>query len=76
MKEFIGSCVSNPFTDMEKLTDTIDNAEDITLREFIKECDVNLETLRSMIIFPTSYTYHKNGDIYFYVNSAIEHFFQ
>lgn len=76
-KEFFWTCVNNPFKDIEILSEVIDNAKEISFKEFVKECNIEKEILEEMIIYwSPSFSFWKNGDIYFYVWSAIEHFYE
>lgn len=76
MKRYIGNCINNPFGNVELLSCVIDNAKEITKETFLKTCDVDKETQKQMREFTWSYSYHKNGKIYFYVWSAIEFFYR
>ena len=75
-KECFGTCVDNPFETVEELSDIIENAHEITKRTFIKRCEVDSEIKAQMRRFPYDYVYYKNGNIYFYTWSVIEHFFK
>jgi len=76
MKRYIGNCVDNPFGHVELLSCVIDNAKEITKETFLTTCAVEKETQNQMKEFPSDYSYHKNGKIYFYVWSAIEYFYR
>jgi len=57
-----------------------EHAEEIKLKDFIKEVDeTNSKLLRDMIIFEYSFRYYKSNynwlDIYYYVWSAIEYYY-
>ena len=82
MKEFIGSCVENPFEDVNKLSEVIDGGIEITEEEFLRVCDVgDMDLFKEPIKisfknYPQSFSFYKNGEIYFFENSAIEYFFK
>ena len=78
-----GSCVDNPFDSVDELIEIIDNATEITFEEFIVECDTSGlgfefdQCLKcTMRDYPNDFSYYRNEGIYFYVHSAIEHFFK
>ncbi len=81
-KNFIGSCVENPFDSVEQLSNVIDNAKEITLKEFSDNCDIkgiklfNQSLSKCFKEFPHSFGFYKNGEIFFFENSRIEHFFK
>ena len=74
-KEFIGTCVENPFHRIETLCEIVDNAREITKETFLSHCFVHPETLAQMKQYPHDYEYYKYKNIYFYTWSAIEYFF-
>jgi len=77
--QYIGSCVSNPFDDVETLENVIDSATEITRNAFLSSCDVPEEVIQSMQEYPHDYGFyqseHEGNTIYFFTESAIEHFF-
>ena len=77
--QYIGSCVSNPFPDLETLENVIDDATEIDRNVFLSSCDVPEEVIRSMREYPFDYGFYRSehdGDtVYFFTESAIEHFF-
>ena len=75
-KQFIGTCVSNPFRSTNKLQDVIDSADEITKDEFLDECDVDERTMVDMDEYPNDFEYCRSGDVYFFTHSATEHFFK
>lgn len=83
MLELIGTCVGNPFGDVNTLIDIIDHSQQITRDQFLRKCDVSGEDMRKhrdfMFSFPNDYTYHKGvwkgKPVYFFEHSRIEHFF-
>ena len=75
-KQFIGTCVENPFKNVNQLINMIDNAREITKATFLKHCDVDIDILREMKRFPNDYMFCKNGQVYFFTWSAIEHFYK
>lgn len=83
MKTFIGSCVSNPFDDIETLCNVIDGWKEITKQTFLRNCDVQdgddlyfwwIKKLFNQ--YKNDFQFYKSWDIYFYVNSAIEYFYK
>ena len=86
--QYIGSCVSNPFDDPETLENVIDSGTEITRDEFLASCHVPEDVVESMMEYPHSYDYCRSeyegpeflgylspGTVYFFTESAIEHFF-
>lgn len=75
-KEFIGTCVENPYGRIETLCEIVENAVQISKKTFLKHCVVHPCTLISMKHFPNDYEYFKCKNVYFYRWSAIEHFYE
>lgn len=75
MKDFIGTCVSNPFESLDELEVITDNAREVDKREFLDICEIDDEIKAQMREYPHDYGFYKSGDIYFYTWSCIEHFF-
>ena len=75
-KNFIGTCVENPFERLEILIKVIDSAKEITKATFLKHCYIYSNILREMKQFPYDFSFYKYNNIYFYTWSAIEHFYQ
>ena len=75
-KESIGTCVDNPFSSVEKLTDIIERGKEISKKHFLDSCNVPDEIQADMLRFPRDYRYYKSGNVMFYEWSAIEHFFR
>ena len=75
MKEFIGTCVENPFRRIETLVEIVDNAQEITKQTFLKHCFVHPDLLADMRRFPNDYSFWKCKNVYYYEWSAIEHFY-
>jgi len=81
MKEFVCDCVNPDFEelgvkDVNEFSEFIDDAEEIGRTRFLKVCSVLKEIKKLMFQFPNSYSYWKNGEIYFFENSRIENFFK
>jgi hypothetical protein len=81
MKEYIGCCVDAPYEelglkDCDEFCEWLDKKEDLDLIEFVNSCNLDKELLKSIILYPSSYEYYKIGEVYFYVNSAIEYFYK
>ena len=74
-KEFIGTCVENPFRRIETLTKIVENAREITKRTFLKYAIVHPDILANMRQFPDDYTFWKCKNVYYYEWSAIEYFY-
>ena len=75
MKEFIGTCVENPFGRIETLVEVTENAQEITKPTFLRKCCIHPDTLKEMRQYPNDYEFYRFKDIYFYTWSAIEHFY-
>ena len=75
MKQFIGSCVDNPFSSVEELSRIIDEAKEITQTEFLEQCVIDEQVMPMMERYPSDFTYYKNGEVYFHTHSAIEYFY-
>lgn len=77
MKEFIGTCVGNPFGTSEALDKIIDEAEEITIKEFLAVTeDITPELELEMRRYPDDFAFYRSGNIYYYEWSAIEHFYK
>jgi len=76
MKQPIGTCIDNPFGSRERLEKIMTGAKKISRKEFLEVCDVPSEIVIEMKEYYDDFEYYKNGDIYFYIWSAIEHFYQ
>lgn len=80
MREFIGTCVGNPFASVGDLCQVVENARPITKRTFLRRCNIPSDLKAEFTMYPHSFEFSKyNGiigeDIYFYTWSAIEHFY-
>ena len=75
-KEFIGTCVENPFGRIETLVEVVDNAIEIIKQTFFRHCFVHPEIAAQIRQYPYDYEFYKYRNIYFYVWSAIEHFYK
>ena len=76
MKDFIGTCVENPFGRIEELSRIIEKGKVISKTRFMGACAVHPDTLKDMKRFPHDYEYFQSLDrIYYYEWSAIEHFY-
>lgn len=77
MKQFIGTCVNNPFHTIDKLNSIIDKSIPITRGCFLNRCEVPEKVKREMYQFPNDFEYrHSTNGIAFYIWSAIEHFYK
>jgi len=80
MKEFIGTCVENPFERIEELVRVKENAKKIAKRAFLKQCFVEDKIQRQMKKHPGDYEFYKcidrwYSEVYFYEWSGIEYFY-
>jgi hypothetical protein len=75
MKNFLGTCVDNPFKTMDKLCKIIDKGKKITRKLFFESCDIDEELKKLMRKFPRDFEFYQSGQYMFYVWSAIEHFY-
>ena len=76
MKTCIGDCV-NPPVGKTQMGRIIDSAEEITAHEFLSHCEVALDIREDMTEYPDDYEFNRSIDgIYYYVWSAIEHFYR
>ncbi len=80
MKQFIGTCVENPFASVGDLCQVVETAKPIMRETFIKQCDTTPELRTEFRAWLYDYEfYHYQGiigNIYFYTWSAIEHFYK
>ncbi len=86
MKTLLCDCVNPDFerlgvNDVNGFTELIDEAEEITKEDFLSVCAIQGFDLFGEFIgesfdkYPQSFSFHKNGDIYFFTNSMIEYFY-
>lgn len=76
MREFIGTCVNNPFIDAEELSKVISKATRITRSSFLSECAVDKRLEKEMYKRPADFEFYRYNNIYFYRHSRIEHFYR
>ena len=87
MKILICDCTSPDFeelgiNDVNDLMNLIEEAKEITKEEFLKVCDMgslnlfNEPIIQSFNNYPNSFSFWKNGDIFFFENSRIEYFYK
>lgn len=76
MKEFIGTCVDNPFRDLGKLCEIIESGRKVSRKKFFDTCNIEDELKKIMRKFVNDFCFFRSGDIWFYEWSAIEHFFE
>ena len=83
-KEFIGTCVENPFNTLDTLVNVVENyAIQITKATFLKYCIISKDLLKDMARFPDDYEFYKSYEhknpksklIYFFTHSAVEYFY-
>ena len=80
--EFIGTCVGNPFGDVEILVDIVENkSHQISKRTFLKHCCIADDLKADFREYPRNFTFYKSTmpftrqPVYFYNWSAIEFFY-
>ena len=76
MKEYIGSCIDNPFGSVEKLAEVIDNAKKISKKKFRSFVYLTDEEMKNIKLYPYDYEFYQNGKIFFNKHSCIEYFFR
>ncbi len=91
LKHFFGTCVDNPFDNYDELSEVIDNAREISKRQFLIHCNVenddilyglNMPLKKQFKEWPNDFAFYvfENNinyeDIYFFTHSAIEHFYK
>lgn len=75
-KEFIGTCVENPFERIELLAEIVENAKKIFKKKFFEHCFIHPDIIKAIKQFPNDYEFYQYKDIMFYEWSGIEHFYQ
>lgn len=75
-KEFIGTCVENPFRNLVQLQLVLDRKRRISQRTFLNDCIVSHPAKAMMKCYPHDFAFYRSKNIYFFVHSAIEHFFK
>jgi len=80
MKEYdilIGTCVDNPFKELEILEDVIDTSREITKETFMRNVELDEDTRYQMRTFSDDFTYYSNlkYGTYFFTWSGIEYFY-
>jgi hypothetical protein len=76
MKEFIGTCVENPFGSVDRLCEIIDKAKNVSRKAFFTVCDLSEDEKRIMRQYPNDFRFFCNGAIFFYEWSRIEYFYK
>lgn len=76
MKEFIGTCVENPFERIELLVEITEKARPISKKRFIENCYIHPDIIKAIKQYPDDYEFFEYKDVMFYVWSAIEHFYK
>jgi len=74
-KEFVGTCVDNPFKTASALQNIIIGAHCITRKSFLMNCNVPKDVKDLMLSYPHDFGYFRNGEVYYYTHSAIEYFY-
>ena len=84
-RPFIGTCVENPFADLDMLLQVIDGEEEITRREFLNNAQASAEEVASpsLRFFKSrDYFWRSKPNVYFYRDylppheyAGVEHFF-
>jgi hypothetical protein len=80
-KSFLCSCITPDYAELgctkgEGFSELISNAETITRAEFLQYCEIEPELAKNMFRFRNDYSFHKNGEIYFFTHSLIEYFYK
>lgn len=80
MKQFFCDCTSPDYEelgvkDVNEFSDLINNSNNVTRKEFLDYCEIEGELRCSMFEYPQDYDYFRNGEIYFFTHSRIEHFY-
>lgn len=75
-KEFIGTCVDNPFGRVERLDHILDNAKKISKKRFLRECEIDKELVKDMRQYPQDYQFFEYGRIMFFEHSRIDFFYK
>ena len=78
MKQYIGSCVDNPFKDAKyryNLLGILLHGREIVKRTFFKHCELDPELVEQMKHYPRDYCFYKFKNVYWFTNSAIEYFY-
>ena len=75
-KEFIGTCIENPFDWTETLITVVEKAKEITKKTFLKHCIITNKQKTDIKEYPNDYTFWKNQNIYFYCHSCVEYFYE
>jgi hypothetical protein len=76
LKRPIGTCINNPFKSLERLEEVINKAKRISKKVFFYHCAVPELIALDMKQYPNDFEFYKNGEVYFYKWSAIEHFYR
>lgn len=83
-RAFIGNCVTGLDDDLFReyiaddstlLAQLVENSKEISKKIFLKHCYIDRDIEKQFKKSPQDYTFYKNGNIYFYEWSAIEHFY-
>jgi len=76
MKEFIGTCVNNPFERIELLVEITEGAKKISKKKFFENCFIHPDIIKIIKKYPYDYEFYQYKDIMFYIWSGIEHFYK
>ncbi len=61
--------------DVNDLIDFCENAEELNKKEFLKMVS-DEDLIKKINQFPNDFKFFRNGDIYFFTHSCIEHFYK
>ena len=81
MKQFLCTCESPDYEglglkDVNDLIDFVDEAKEITSKEFLEDYIDGKELKIRINEFPNDFVFYKNNEIIFYTHSCIEHFYK
>jgi hypothetical protein len=81
-KTYQGNCCDNPFHNINKLQEVIDDAKEISMKTFLLHVDIDDFKLwgypvkEQMLRFPNDFVFYSyKNKIYFFTHSCIEYFF-
>ena len=80
-KLFVCDCTNPSFEelgvkDANHFSYFIDEAEEITAKEFLENCEIEESLLQNIKEYPNDFRFYKNGGIIFFTHSMIEHFYK
>jgi len=76
MKNFIGTCIHNPFESRKAFDRVVKGAGKCSKTQFLRECNVHSDIVKMIKAYPNDFEFYRYGNIYFYKWSGIEHFYK